>query len=151
MTRRFVFWSSNSIWNPRATGLSVVGLLSVTLVKQSWFKHNDSAFTKKRAETASGSTCDFPSLSSDRREVGPLHTSIVSTHLHNFPFSSIYAPPRQQSTTRIQAGQLEYVSNMSISQKIEIPACKRKIKGHFWHCRGVGLVCFFHWMSSDYY
>ena len=31
------FPNSNSIWNPRATGLSVVRLLSVTLVKQSWF------------------------------------------------------------------------------------------------------------------
>ena len=29
------FPNSNSIWNPRATGLSVVKLLSVTLVKQS--------------------------------------------------------------------------------------------------------------------
>ena len=29
------FPNSNSIWNPRATGLSVVRLLSVTLVKQS--------------------------------------------------------------------------------------------------------------------
>ena len=29
------FRNSNSIWNPRATGLSVVRLLSVTLVKQS--------------------------------------------------------------------------------------------------------------------
>ena len=29
------FLNSNSIWNPRATGLSVVRLLSVTLVKQS--------------------------------------------------------------------------------------------------------------------
>ena len=27
--------NSNSIWNPRATGLSVVRLLSVTLIKQS--------------------------------------------------------------------------------------------------------------------
>ena len=31
------FPNSNSIWNPRATGLSVVRLSSVTLVKQSWF------------------------------------------------------------------------------------------------------------------
>ena len=29
--------NSNSIWNPRATGLSVVRLLSVTLIKQSLF------------------------------------------------------------------------------------------------------------------
>ena len=31
------FPNSNSIWNPRATGLSVVRLLRVTLVKQSLF------------------------------------------------------------------------------------------------------------------
>ena len=33
------FPNSNSIWNPRATGLSVVRLLRVTLVKQSWFMY----------------------------------------------------------------------------------------------------------------
>ena len=35
--QKTTFPNSNSIWNPRATGLSVVRLLSVTLVKQSWF------------------------------------------------------------------------------------------------------------------
>ena len=47
------FPNSNSIWNPRATGLWVVRLLSVTLIKQSWFIYFRVALIFKRVRTYS--------------------------------------------------------------------------------------------------